>query len=119
MERASLPYHLDAFTQIAGRLALDHVEDMERRVAMIKEERGRLATRLAELPVGSWRSDANFILFRPRHMRGPDVWRALLDRSVLVRDCSSWEHLSDCLRVTVGTREENDAFLAALDEVLA
>jgi histidinol-phosphate aminotransferase len=119
MERASLPYHLDAFTQIAGRLALDHVEDMERRVAMIKEERGRLAARLAELPVDAWPSDANFILFRPRRVEGGAVWRGLLDRSVLVRDCSSWEHLSGCLRVTVGTREENDAFLAALDEVLA
>jgi histidinol-phosphate aminotransferase len=119
LERASLPYHLDTFTQIAGRLALEHVDDMERRVAVIKEERGRLAAGLGALPVDAWRSDANFILFRPRARRGDDVWRGLLDRSVLVRNCSSWEHLTDCLRVTVGTREENDAFLAALEDVLA
>ncbi|HVM66243.1 MAG TPA: histidinol-phosphate transaminase [Acidimicrobiales bacterium] len=119
LERASLPYHLDVFTQVAGRLALDYVDDMERRVAVIKEERGRVATALGELPVDAWRSDANFILFRPQRLRGDDVWRALLDRSVLVRNCSSWEHLADCLRVTVGTRDENDAFLAALREVLA
>jgi len=118
LERASLPYHLDAFTQIAGRLALDYAEDMERRVATIKEERGRLVARLCELPVDVWRSDANFVLFRPRRLRGDDVWRGLLDRSVLVRNCSSWEHLTDCLRVTVGTGAENDAFLAALGEVL-
>ena len=119
LERASLPYHLDAFTQIGGRLALDYVDDMERRVAIIKEERGRLAAGLSALPVQMWHSDANFILFRPEVARGEDVWRGLLDRSVLVRNCSSWEHLSDCLRVTVGTREENDAFLSALQEVLA
>jgi histidinol-phosphate aminotransferase len=119
LERASLPYHLDAFTQIAGRLALDHVDDMERRVAVVKEERGRLAAALAELPVDAWRSDANFILFRPRRVRGDNAWRGLLDRSVLVRNCSSWEHLADCLRVTVGTPEENDTFLTALREVLA
>ncbi|HZQ58960.1 MAG TPA: histidinol-phosphate transaminase [Acidimicrobiales bacterium] len=119
LERASLPYHLDAFTQIAGRLALDYAEDMERRVATIKEERGRLVARLCELPVDVWRSDANFVLFRPRRLRGDDVWRGLLDRSVLVRNCSSWEHLTDCLRVTVGTGAENDAFLTALGEVLA
>jgi histidinol-phosphate aminotransferase len=119
LERASLPYHLDAFTQIAGRLALDYVDDMERRVAVIKEERGRLAAGLAELPVDAWHSDANFILFRPQRVRGDDAWRGLLDRSVLVRNCSSWEHLADCLRVTVGTREENDAFLAALRAVVA
>jgi histidinol-phosphate aminotransferase len=118
LERASLPYHLDAFTQLAGRLALQYVDDMERRVALIKEERGRLVSGLGELPVDVWRSDANFVLFRPRRARGEEVWRGLLDRSVLVRNFSSWEHLSDCLRVTVGTREENDAFLAALGEVL-
>ena len=45
---------------------------------------------------------------------GQDVWQELLDRSVLVRDCSSWPRLDDCLRVTIGTPDENDAFLAAL-----
>jgi histidinol-phosphate aminotransferase len=118
MERAALPYHLDTFTQIAGRLALRFVDDMERRVSGIVEERGRLAAGLADLPVDTWPSDANFILFRPRHRSGRDVWSGLLDRSVLVRNCSSWAHLEDCLRVTVGTPQENDAFLAALTEVL-
>ena len=119
MERAALPYHLDAFTQVAGRLALRSVEAMERRVAAIVEERGRLAAALGELDVDTWPSDANFILFRPRARSGDDVWQALLDRSVLVRNCSSWEWLDGCLRVTVGTADENNAFLAALTEVLA
>jgi histidinol-phosphate aminotransferase len=46
------------------------------------------------------------------------VWTHLLDRSVLVRDCSEWPGLDGCLRVTVGLPEENDRFLAALDESL-
>jgi histidinol-phosphate aminotransferase len=46
------------------------------------------------------------------------VWQGLVDRSVLVRDCSGWPRLTDCLRVTVGLPDENDAFLAALGEVL-
>jgi histidinol-phosphate aminotransferase len=119
MERAALPYHLDAFTQTAGRLALRFVDDMERRVAHIVEERGRLAAGLADLPVDVWRSDANFILFRPRARAGDEVWRRLLDRSVLVRNCSSWPRLTDCLRVTIGTPAEDDAFLAALAEAVA
>ena len=48
---------------------------------------------------------------------GTRVWQGLVDRSVLVRDCSSWPRLAGCLRVTVGTLAENDAFLAALGEV--
>ena len=46
------------------------------------------------------------------------VWQALVDRGVLVRDCTSWPRLANCLRVTVGTPEENDCFLAALGEAL-
>jgi histidinol-phosphate aminotransferase len=42
------------------------------------------------------------------------VWQGLVDRDVLVRDCSSWPHLDDCLRVTIGTPTENTLFLAAL-----
>jgi hypothetical protein len=47
------------------------------------------------------------------------VWQALVDRSVLIRDCSSWPRLDDCLRVTIGTPDENSEFLAALADVLA
>ena len=119
MERASLPYHLSWFTQSAGRLALDYVDDMERRVSRLVEERGRLVAGLSALPVQAWRSDANFVLFRPQTRRGDDVWKGLVDRSVLIRNCSSWSGLDDCLRVTVGSPEENDAFLGALEEVLA
>jgi len=113
-EAVVLPYHLDAVTQVAGRLALRHVEAMEARVAKITEERGRIASALGELPVELWPSDANFILFRPTHRAARDVWNDLLAASVLVRDCSSWPGLDNCLRVTVGTPVENDRFLAAL-----
>jgi len=117
-EAVVLPYHLDAVTQAAGRLALRHVDAMEARVAAIIEERGRIAAALGELPVESWPSDANFILFRPADRAATDVWQDLLDASVLVRDCSSWPGLDNCLRVTVGTPEENDRFLSALGSSL-
>ena len=118
LEKVVLPYHLDAAKQIAGRLALRFVDEMEERVGVVIAERGRIAAGLAQLPVDQWPSGANFVLFRPRERRGHDVWSALVERSVLVRDCSSWPRLDDCLRVTVGTAEENDEFLAALADVL-
>jgi histidinol-phosphate aminotransferase len=118
LDRVVLPYHLSALTQAAGRLALEYKAEMDGRVATIVEERGRLAAALADLPVEAWPSDANFILFRPRRRTGPEVWQAMVDRGVLVRDCSSWPGLDGCLRVTVGTPDENTAFLAALKEAL-
>ncbi len=113
-----LPYHLDTVKQAAGRLALHYVDAMEERVALITEERGRIAAALGELDVESWPSDANFVLFRPNRRAASDVWQDLLDRSVLVRDCSTWPGLDECLRVTVGTPAENDRFLAALRAAL-
>jgi histidinol-phosphate aminotransferase len=118
LEKIVLPYHLDAFTQIVGTIALDYVAQMEARVARLVEERGRLVARLAELPVDVWPSGANFVLFRPRRREGDDVWQALLEAGVLVRNCSSWPRLEGCLRVTIGTEAEDDAFLDSLTEIL-
>jgi histidinol-phosphate aminotransferase len=117
-EAVTLPYHLDAVTQLAGRLALEFVDEMEARIAMINEERGRLAAALGDLPVEAYPSDANFILFRPLKKEAKAVWSDLLDASVLVRDCSSWPGVEGCLRVTVGLSEDNDRFLTALSESL-
>jgi histidinol-phosphate aminotransferase len=92
---------------------------MEDRVAAIVAERERLIAAMSSLAVQVWPSRANFVLWRPLHRSGSDVWQGLVQRSVLVRDTSSWPGLEDCLRTTVGTPAENDRFLAALSEVLS
>lgn len=115
--RVVLPYHLDAFKQAAGKVALDFHHEMEARVAFLVEERGRVAAALDDLPVDQWPSGSNFILFRPRTMPGDELWDRLVESGVLVRNCASWPGLTDCLRITLGTRAENDRFLASLREV--
>ncbi len=119
LEKVVLPYHLDTFKQVAGVVALDYRAEMDARVASLVEERGRLTARLGELPLDVWPSGANFVLIRSRLVDGNVLWQQLLDRSVLVRNCASWPRLDGCLRITVGTPEEDDALLAALEEVLA
>ncbi|MGI9601648.1 MAG: histidinol-phosphate transaminase [Acidimicrobiales bacterium] len=119
LHKVSLPYHLDVFTQAAGRLALGYVAEMEQRVQELVTERGRLAEALGSLPVDVWPSQANFILFRPHSGDGAALWQRLVDQSVLVRDCSSWPRLDGCLRVTVGTPREDDRFLDALRRCLS
>jgi len=118
LEKVVLPYHLDAFKQLAGTLALDYTDEMNERVASLVEERGRVFDALTALPVDVWPSGANFILFRPTAIDGADVWKQLVDRSVLIRNCSSWPRLEGCLRVTIGTAAEDDLFLHALREIL-
>jgi histidinol-phosphate aminotransferase len=114
LDKVALPYHLDTAKQLAGRIALRFVDDMNDRVRLIVSERERISAAMRALPIDVTPSDANFVLFRPRTIGGRELWRRLLEKSVLVRDCSGWPRLADCLRVTVGTPHENDRFLAAL-----
>ncbi|MCP4226826.1 MAG: aminotransferase class I/II-fold pyridoxal phosphate-dependent enzyme, partial [Actinomycetia bacterium] len=123
LDKVVLPYHLDSVKQAAGLAALDFVEAMDRRVSSIVEERGRLEVAMVDLGATVWPSGANFILFRPPAVGvgapdGQAVWQALVDQSVLVRNTSSWDRLDGCLRVTVGTKNDNDRFLEALTNAL-
>ena len=109
-----LPYHLSVPTQEAGRLALEWADEMADRVARLVAERERLLAALRQVDgLTAFDSGANFVLLRV-HGSGRALWERLVASGVLVRDCSSWPRLAECLRVTVGTPEENDAFLDAL-----
>jgi histidinol-phosphate aminotransferase len=118
LEKVVLPYHLAAPTQLAGVLALRYGGEMDERVALLVRERERLVAELEKVDgVTVFPSGANFVLLRV-HGDGHALWQRLVDRGVLVRDFSGWPRLAGCLRVTVGTPEENDAFLAALREAV-
>lgn len=118
LDKVVLPYHLDTAKQLAGRVALRFVDDMNERVALLVSERDRISGGLREMRVDVFDSGANFILFRPTAADGRRVWQALVEQSILVRDCSGWPRLTNCLRVTVGTPDENDTFLSALAGIL-
>jgi len=108
-----LPYHLSALTQAAARAALGQAPALLSTVDAIKAQRDRIVAELRESGLTVADSDANFVLFG-RFDDQAAVWRALLDRGVLVRDVG----LAGWLRVTAGTPAETDAFLAAVGEVL-
>jgi histidinol-phosphate aminotransferase len=111
-----LPYHLSSLTQVAGEAVLEFGPIMDAHLATVVQERDRMLGAMASLRVETWPSFANFILFRPTDRSASEVWQGMLERSVLIRDCSTWRSLEGCLRVTIGTPEENDRFLAALKE---
>jgi histidinol-phosphate aminotransferase len=119
LRRVRLPYHLDALTQAAGLVACELADEVTAHIPAVVAERERVADALARRDVTVWPSAANFLLFRADGLVGADLFAALLDRGVLVRDFSTVPRLEGCLRVTVGSREENDAFLDALDQALA
>jgi histidinol-phosphate aminotransferase len=117
LHKVRLPYHLDSITQLAGIVALEQEASFLDHRRAIAEERDRIAEALATLPgVVVVPSAANFLLFTTPLRDG---FQRLLDRGVLVRDLSSAVGRPGTLRVTVGTTDENDAFLAALTGALA
>ena len=123
------PYNLNTFSLLAARLALERRDEFLRRVEAVRQRRERLLRALAELPgITPLPSRANFILFRvdpgPAAACGStrptaqEVQERLRSRGIAVR-YFPWEPaLAGYLRVTVGTEEENAAFLAALAAIL-
>lgn len=107
-----LPYHLSALTQAVARAALAHATELLATVRKVVAQRDRIVRELPALGLTCVPSDANFVLFGLL-ADSAAAWRALLDRGVLVRNVG----LPGWLRVTAGTEEEVDAFLAALAAV--
>jgi histidinol-phosphate aminotransferase len=109
-----LPYHLSAVTQAVARAVLALAAEPLATVTSLRAERDELVTWLRRRGLSVADSDANFVLFGEFDARR-EVWQALLDRGVLVREVGPprW------LRVTVGTPEEMAAFRVALEGVLA
>lgn len=108
-----LPYHLSAITQAAARAALAHRDQLREQVAAIRRNRDRMADDLRALGLTVVDSDANFVLFGTFDNRHA-LWQGILERGILIREVGP----EGFLRVSIGTEEENAAFLAALKEVI-
>jgi histidinol-phosphate aminotransferase len=109
---------VNVLSQQVAELVLRHPEVLDRQAAAIRAERTRLFARLTGLTgVQAFPSEANFILFRTA--KADAVFAALKARAVLIKNLNgSHPMLADCLRVTVGTPEENDRFVDALSASL-
>lgn len=117
------PYNVNVLTQAAAEFVLDHADVLDAQAATLREERTRLSAALAALPgVEVFPSAANFLLIRikTQKIHANDVFSALLDRKVLIKNVGKMHPLlENCLRVTVSTPEENQLFLDAMKASLA
>ena len=119
LDKLRLPYNVNVLSQLAAGVALGHLPVLEAQAAAILEERALLARRLAALTgVEVFPSEANFLTFRVAGASA--VFAGLLRRGVLIKNLGAAHPLlRDCLRVTVGTPDENGRFLTALSEAIA
>ncbi|SDK86830.1 histidinol-phosphate aminotransferase [Catalinimonas alkaloidigena] len=116
LNKIKLPYNVNELTQRAGLEALLHEREKDQMVDQILQQRRRLTQQLQELPYVEhiYPSDANFLLVKMQDAGG--VFRYLIEQLVIVRDRSRLRQCEGCLRITVGTEEENETLLRALHQ---
>jgi len=116
LDRAALPYNVGLFAQVASEVMTARRDLVAARIVEVLRERERVAAGLRALGVTVYPSEANFLLMELADPR--ETFLRLVEHGVLVRDVTSYWSLEKCLRVTVGTTEENDRFLAAMRAAL-
>ena len=109
-----LPYHLSSLTQAAAQVALDYRAELLGGVATLIQARGTVVQALHDMGLTTITSSANFVLFTGFKQDAPQLWAALLEKGVLIRDVG----LSGYLRVTIGNEAENQLFISALKALI-
>jgi histidinol-phosphate aminotransferase len=114
ISKAKLPYNVNQFSLTAAEVALENISRFRPAIESVLKERDRLGRELAGIPgIKVYPSEANFFLIEvpvPPRTLFDDLYR----QGILIRDVSSYPMLSKCLRISVGTQQENDRLLSAL-----
>lgn len=118
INKVRLPYNSNTVSQTLAEYQMTHFDPVQKQIDSILDERVRLMDELEK--IGSltvFPSDSNFFLFRTEQS-ADKIFSYLMDNGVLVRNLSSHPRLNNCLRVTVGTRDENDRFLSKMADFI-
>lgn len=115
LNRIKAPYNINQVTQDLALQALDRVDTVNEWIRDTIGEREKLVERMGRFTFVTYiyPSDANFILVRTNAPR--EIYQYLVDQGIIVRDRSSVELCEGCLRITVGTAEENTRLCTALE----
>ncbi len=118
--KGKLPYNVNLVTLQAARTALRHAPMLAARARQVIETRDRFMVRLRQVSgLTVYPTAANFVLIRCRSLPAKELFRRLLDEyGILIRDVSDSAQLAECLRISIGTEEDMDAVLSALQEIL-
>ena len=116
LNKIKYPYNINLLVQNKALELMENEAEMRQEVKAILAERARMAKRLSEAPFGFevFPSDANFLLVRVG--AADQLYKALVDRGIIVRNRNRVQKCEGCLRITIGLPAENDLLLDALSE---
>lgn len=119
-EKLRLPYNIGTLNQLSANFILENVSVLEQQAGQIRNDRSLVFEALSNIEgVKAWPSEANFILFRVSGKGAEHVHSELLKHKVLIKKLhGAHPLLENCLRVTIGTKEENEIFLSKLKEIM-
>ena len=111
------PYNVNRLTQEEAIKVLQHPEQIKKWVNTLLEERTRMMEEFVKLPccVRVFPTDANFFLAKV--YEATQIYNYLVSEGIIVRNRTNVALCNDCLRITIGTKEENEALLDALRKV--
>ena len=116
--KPKIPFTVNRFSALTAMTLLNHLDVVREHIDYIKRQKQLMENALHAIPgVMLYPSDTNFFLFKTARP-APDLMEALLNEGVLIRDVSSYPMLDRCLRVNVGTEEENEQFIDILRRVV-
>ena len=120
IDKIRLPYNINILTQLTAEFVLDNIDELDQQAKKIRDERELLLQAMNKTPdLKVFPSQANFILFRILNKNANDVFESIKQSGVLIKNMKAdIGLLKNCLRVTVGTAQENQAFLAAIGEAM-
>lgn len=121
LDKLRLPYNINVLSQKVAELILSRYDILQQQAETICIHRAILFDQLKAINgIHPWPSSANFILFRSNNKSADVVFAELIKQGVLIKNVSaSAPALQDCLRVTVGTKDENETFITALKLILS
>lgn len=120
LNKIRLPYNINSLTQATATFALNHSDFLLQQTEQIRQQRGLMIEALSAFKnLSIYPSAANFILIRTHEISADDVFISLKNQGVLIKNLSAQGGLlSNCLRITIGTADENQSLLNALTVAL-
>ncbi|MEI8085399.1 MAG: histidinol-phosphate transaminase [Paludibacter sp.] len=116
LNKIKYPYNINILTQKHALLSLKNAKQVKKWVDILLEERANLINKLEQLPLVQhiYPTDANFVLVKVADANG--IYKSLVNKGIIVRNRNSVSLCNGCLRITVGTPEENKILLDELKQ---
>ena len=120
LEKVRMPYNIGTLNQLTVSLVCKHIDILYKQTELIRQQRNVMLNQLQQLEtVEVWTSNTNFILFRVTDHSANEIHEALLENKILIKNVSmAHPLLKGCLRVTIGTENENKTFVNVLKSIL-